>query len=85
MVLAKPREPKLEPIPRSLVNNWDVPLVVLFRAKFRALFNGTSELGPQDVEDGVNAEGELGGKLGEFVGRVCMLIGNRRKIVEYPL
>jgi hypothetical protein len=80
---AKPREPKLEPIPRSLVNNWDVPLVVLFRQKFRSLFSGTAELGPQDVEEGVSVEGELEGKLEEFVMRICTLIGNRRKNVEY--
>src|SRR5579862_3187263 len=81
--LAKPREPKIEPIPRSLVNNSDVPLVVLFRGKFRSLFSGTSELGPQDVEEGVSVEGDLVGKLEEFVMRACMLIGNRKKPVEY--
>ena len=79
----KPREPKIEPIPRSIVNNYDVPLIVLFRNKFRALFTGTSELGPQDVEEGVSADGDLSGKLEEFVLRICALIGNRRKSVEY--
>lgn len=82
--LPKPREPKIEPIPRSVVNNFDVPLVCLFRSKFRALFSGTSELGPQDVEEGVNVEGDIEGKLEEFVCRICTLIGNRRKNVEYP-
>jgi hypothetical protein len=81
--LAKPREPKIEPIPRSLLNNFDVPLICLFRAKFRALFAGTSELGPQDVEEGVSVEGDLEGKLEEFVMRMVNLIGNRRKNVEY--
>jgi hypothetical protein len=81
--LAKPREPKIEAIPRSAVNNHDVPLVVLFRNKFRTLFSGTSELGPQDVEEGVEAEGDISGKLEEFVLRICSLIGNRRKNVEY--
>jgi hypothetical protein len=81
--LPKPREPKIEPIPRSVVNNFDVPLVCLFRSKFRALFSGTSELGPQDVEEGVSVEGDLEGKLEEFVCRICTLIGNRRKNVEY--
>jgi hypothetical protein len=80
--LAKPREPKIEAIPRSVVNNFDVPLVCLFRSKFRALFGGTSELGPQDVEEGVSVEGDLEGKLEEFVCRICTLIGNRRKNVE---
>ena len=80
---AKPREPKLEPIPRSLVNNYEVPLIVLFRHKFRSLFTGTSELGPQDVEEGVSVEGDLSGKLEEFVMRMCALIGNRRKAPEY--
>lgn len=81
--LPKPREPKIEAIPRSVVNNHDVPLVVLFRSKFRALFSGTSELGPQDVEEGVSADGGITGKLEEFVLRICTLIGNRRKNVEY--
>jgi len=80
--LPKPREPKIEPIPRSVVNNSDIALVVLFRMKFRALFTGTSELGPQDVEEGVSVEGDLTGKLEEFVMRICMLIGNRKKPVE---
>jgi hypothetical protein len=80
---AKPREPKIEAIPRSIVNNTDVALVVLFRMKFRALFTGTSELGPQDVEEGVSVEGDLSGKIEEFVTRVCMLIANRKKAVEY--
>ena len=65
------------------MNNHDVPLVVLFRSKFRGLFSGTSELGPQDVEEGVSVEGDITGKLEEFVLRVCTLIGNRRKSVEY--
>jgi hypothetical protein len=64
------------------VNNWDVPLIVLFRGKFRSLFTGTSELGPQDVEEGVSVDGEISGKLEEFVLRICTLIGNRRKSVE---
>jgi hypothetical protein len=81
--LAKPREPKIELIPRSVQNNSDVPLIVLFRSKFRSLFSGTSELGPQDVEEGVSVEGDLEGKLEEFVCRICALIGNRRKAVEY--
>ena len=81
--LAKPREPKIEPIPRSVVDNYDVPLVVLFRSKFRGLFAGTSELGPQDVEEGVSVDGEVSGKLEEFMMRICTLIGNRRKSVEY--
>jgi hypothetical protein len=79
----KPREPKIETIPRSIVNNYDVPLVVLFRSKFRSLFSGTSELGPQDVEDGVAVDGHVSGKLEEFVLRICALIGNRRKNIEY--
>jgi hypothetical protein len=78
----KPREPKIEVIPRSVVNNFDVPLVVLFRSKFRVLFQGTPELGPQDVEEGVEGN-ELEGKMEEFVMRMCILIGNRRKGVEY--
>ena len=82
-VQAKPREPKIEAIPRSLENNSDVPLVVLFRTKFRNLFSGTAELGPQDVEEGVTVEGDLQGKLEEFVCRICALIGNKRKAVEY--
>jgi hypothetical protein len=65
------------------VNNYDVPLVVLFRSKFRSLFNGTSELGPQDVEEAVSADGDISGKLEEFVCRICTLIGNRKKSVEY--
>ena len=65
------------------MNNHDVPLVVLFRSKFRGLFGGTSELGPQDVEEGVSVEGDITGKLEEFVLRICTLIGNRRKSVEY--
>lgn len=81
----KPREPKIERIPRSLVNNYDVPLVVLFRSKFRTLFTGTSELGPQDVEESVSVEGDVSGKLEEFVTRICVLIGNRKKSVEYSL
>jgi len=80
---AKPREPKIELVPRSVQNNSDVPLVVLFRSKFRSLFAGTSELGPQDVEEGVTVEGDLEGKLEEFVCRICALIGNKRKAVEY--
>jgi hypothetical protein len=83
--LAKPREPKIEPIPRSLTDNFDVPLVALFRAKFRVLFAGTSELGPQDVEEGVSVQGDVEGKLEEFIMRMCNLIGNRRKSVEYEL
>ena len=65
------------------MNNYDVPLVVLFRSKFRSLFSGTSELGPQDVEDGVAVDGDISGKLEEFVLRICALIGNRRKNIEY--
>lgn len=65
------------------MNNHDVPLVVLFRSKFRTLFSGTSELGPQDVEEGVSVEGNIGGKLEEFVCRICTLIGNRKRSVEY--
>src|SRR5947207_10660587 len=57
----KPREPKIEPIPRSLENNYDVPLVTLFRSKFRVLFSGTTEIGPQDVEEGVSVEGDVEG------------------------
>ena len=78
----KPREPKLDPVPRSVVNNHDVPLVVLFRSKFRSLFAGTSELGPQDVEEGCLLPDRLGDKLTEFVLRICALIGNRRKTAE---
>ena len=78
----KPREPKLDPVPRSVVNNHDVPLVVLFRSKFRSLFSGTSELGPQDVEEGCLLPDQLGDKLTEFVLRICALIGNRRKTAE---
>ena len=78
----KPREPKLEPVPRSVVNNHDVPLVVLFRSRFRSLFTGTSELGPQDVEEGCLLPDQLGGKLTEFVLRICALIGNRKKTAE---
>lgn len=66
-----------------MVNNHDVPLVVLFRSKFRGLFSGTSELGPQDVEEGVSVDGDISGKLEEFVLRICTLIGNKRKSVEY--
>jgi hypothetical protein len=79
----KPREPKIEPIPKSVVNNFEVPLVVLFRSKFRVLFVGTTELGPQDVEEAIADDVELSGKLEEFILRICGLIGNRRKNVEY--
>jgi hypothetical protein len=81
-VVPKPREPKIEALPRTVVNNHDVPLIVLFRSKFRVLFSGTSELGPQDVEEGVSVEGDVTGKLEEFILRICTLIGNRRKNVE---
>lgn len=59
--------------------------MVAFRGKFRALFTGTSELGPQDVEEGVSVEGDLCGKLEEFVIRICGLIGNRKKQIEYSI
>jgi hypothetical protein len=65
------------------VNNYDVLFIVLFRSRFRSLFSGTSELGPQDVEEGVSADGDISGKLEEFVCRICTLIGNRKKSVEY--
>jgi hypothetical protein len=79
----KPREQKLEAVERSVVNNFDVPLVVLFRAKFRSLFTGTAELGPQDVEEGCALDEEAGSKAAEFIMRICALIMNRRKTAEY--
>jgi hypothetical protein len=78
----KPREQKLEVVERSLVNNFDVPLVVFFRAKFRSLFTGTAELGPQDVEEGCGEGEEAGPKVAEFIMRICALIMNRRKTAE---
>jgi hypothetical protein len=65
------------------VDNHDVPLIVLFRSKFRVLFSGTPEFGPQDVEEGVSMDGDVTGKLEEFIMRICTLIGNRKKNVEY--
>jgi hypothetical protein len=82
-VVPKPREPKIEQLPRTVVDNHDVPLIVLFRSKFRVLFGGTAEFGPQDVEEGVSMDGDVTGKLEEFIMRICTLIGNRRKNVEY--
>jgi hypothetical protein len=70
---------KPKPTPRSVVNNFDVPLVVLFRTKFRSLFSGTAEIGPQDVEEAVEFDGEIAKKLEEFVMRICALIGNHRR------
>lgn len=78
----KAREQKLDAVARSVVNNFDVPLVVFFRAKFRGLFVGTAELGPQDVEEGCALGDDGGSKVAEFVVRICALIMNRRKTAE---
>lgn len=86
----EPEEPdtKLEDDATYLARPWQerstmIPLLLAFRVQFHDLFIGVPDLGPQDIEEGI--EGETPSKeVQELMCGILTLAANRLKPVEYP-
>lgn len=63
--------------------NTMVPLLIAFRVQFPDLFIGTPDLGPQDIEEGIEGEAPSV-EVQEFMCGLLTLAANRLKPVEYP-
>lgn len=60
-----------------------VPLLVAFRIQFSELFEGVPDMGPQDLEEGIESD-EPSQDVQEFMCRLLTLAANRARPVEYP-
>lgn len=60
-----------------------VPLILAFRVQFNELFDGVPDMGPQDIEEGLETE-MASADVQELLCRLLTLAANRAKPVEYP-
>ncbi|KAK9467434.1 hypothetical protein V1512DRAFT_205996 [Lipomyces arxii] len=81
LTATKPQRKKFVLEPRTPSNAPEVSVVVMFRAKFGAAFEGVPDFGPQDVEDGLVSE-QLTPELDAFLCRILTLVLSRKKNVE---
>lgn len=86
----EPEEPdtKLEDDAKYQSRPWQerstmVPLLLAFRVQFPDLFLGIPDIGPQDIEEGLESE-VPSTEVQEFMCGLLTLAANRLKSVEYP-